>query len=192
VTASAYSILGLEPGATAEEIRAARRTLAMTHHPDVGGDADEMQRINNAAGQALRLLSDGSAPARHGGTDASTMPERAAEATSTDPSIDDGWIGDRRDAPSFVVEALPVEAYHALTVAAAELGEIADDDPPYVLRCLLGAPLSCWCQLDLVPDAGASTVSVAIAELDDAPLPPLLAVRNAWIAALNDLDWATL
>ncbi len=53
--------LGLGRGATAEDIRAARRRLAKSHHPDQGGDAADMQRINEAADAALQAV--GSEPA---------------------------------------------------------------------------------------------------------------------------------
>ena len=157
---------------------AARRSLARTHHPDAGGDPGTMQRINAAAAQALRLLrSDASATAAESGAEAGPETE---------------WVGTTRDVPSFTIEALPAEAFEALLVAAAELGEVEDDDPPYELRTLLADPIACWCQLDLVPDAGASTVSVSIARVVDSELPALIDVRNAWITALNGLDWSAL
>lgn len=167
-----HSILGVATDAAADEIRAARRDLARRHHPDAGGDPAEMQRINAAAALALRMLEE---------------PE--AESPSPQPAEPSGWVGLTRDVPSFTVEALPVDAFEALLVAASELGEIADDDPPYDLLVLLSPPLSCWCQLDVVPDAGASTVSVAIAATEGHPLPALVEVRNAWIEVLNRLDW---
>lgn len=169
-----HGILGVSETATAAEIRAARRELARVHHPDAGGDAAVMQQVNAAAAQALRALS--------------------AEPSTTSPDADETseWVGTTLDIPSFTVEALPVEAFEALLVAAAELGEVEDDDPPYELRTLLSAPLRCWCQLDIVPDAGASTVSVAIAPADDHRVPSILDVRNAWIDALNRLDWSAL
>lgn len=183
-----HSILGVSTDATADEIRSARRNLARAHHPDAGGDAAEMQRINAAAASALRMLhsdDDGTATA---------TADAAGHDTDRDGRADPGpdWSGPTRDAPSFTVEALPVEAFEALLLAAAELGDVADDDPPYELRTLLDPPLACWCQLDVVPDAGASTVSVAIAPAEGHALPALVAVRNAWIDALNALDWSRL
>ena len=67
-----------------------------------------------------------------------------------------------QDAPSFTVDALPVETFEALLVVAAWIGEVLDDDPPYVLECHLHEPAPCWCRLDLVPDAGGSTVSLTV------------------------------
>ena len=177
---SPYALLGLSDEATAHEIRAARRELARTLHPDAGGDHQAMQRVNAAAAEALAQLRHRTSSAPH----PSPTPET--------PSAPSDWFGLSRDAPSFTVEALPVEAFEALLVAAAELGEIEDDDPPYELRLLLAPPLRCWCQLDIVPDAGASTVSVSIVAAEGDARPSLLAVRNAWIDTLNALDWSAL
>lgn len=92
------------------------------------------------------------------------------------------------DVASFVVEALPAEAFEALLVVTSWIGEVVVDEPPYQLDVILLDPLRCWCRLDLVPDAGASTVSVTIATVpDDDVLPDIDDVRDLWVAALNDL-----
>lgn len=168
-----FTTLGLAPSASAAEVREARRELARSFHPDAGGDVAAMQAVNSAAAEALRIIGSPPSPAQ-----------------STPPQAE--WVGTTRDVPSFTIEALPAEAFEALLVAAAELGEVEDDDPPYELRTLLAAPLTCWCQLDVVPDAGASTVSISIAPIEHHPTPSLIDVRNAWIVALNSLDWSTL
>ena len=49
-----YSILGLQRGASAEEIKKAYRSLAMKHHPDRGGDEKKFKEIS----QAYEYLSD--------------------------------------------------------------------------------------------------------------------------------------
>ncbi len=48
-------ILDVSPQATDEEIHRAYRMLASTHHPDLGGDKDEFQKIQNAYEQILVL-----------------------------------------------------------------------------------------------------------------------------------------
>lgn len=188
-----FRVLGLGRDASAHDVRAARRDLAREHHPDAGGDADTMRRVNVAAAEALKILSE---PDGRDSFDRSSPDAPADAAATTDPAPTDpgtaDWVGSTRDIPSFTVEALPVEAFEALLIAAAELGEIADDEPPYVLRTLLADPIACWCQLDVVPDAGASTVSVTIAAVEGQPLPAIVDVRNAWITALNRLDWSSL
>ena len=94
------------------------------------------------------------------------------------------------DVASFVVEALPVEAFEALLVVTSWIGEVVVDEPPYQLDVVLLDPLGCWCRLDLVPDAGASTVSVTIASLPDELLPNIDDVRDLWVASLNNLGSA--
>lgn len=176
-----FTTLGLTDSASAADVRGARRDLARSLHPDAGGDAVAMQEVNAAAAEALRILA---IPA---------IPEEIPASTPSGTVAPEAeWTGARRDIPSFTIEALPAEAFEALLVATAELGEVEDADPPYELRTLLGDPLTCWCQLDVVPDAGASTVNVSIAPVEGHPLPRLIDVRNAWIIALNGLDWSAL
>jgi hypothetical protein len=45
---SPYEVLGVPPNATPDEIRRAYLALARRHHPDAGGTADEMRRLNEA------------------------------------------------------------------------------------------------------------------------------------------------
>jgi hypothetical protein len=171
----ALARLGLPSDASADDIRAARRTLAKSLHPDLGGDAEEMQAVNEAADVALQRL---------------TQPT-GAESPPESPLGSPGWSwsGVDRDIPSFTVEALPVETFEGLLVVASWIGEVLDDDPPYRLDAHLYEPVECWCRLDVVPDAGASTVSLTIAGLDGAPTPDIVAVRDAWITNLNTVDW---
>ena len=48
MTSDYYKILGLTNGATDEEVKQAYRKLAMIHHPDRGGDAEEFKKIKEA------------------------------------------------------------------------------------------------------------------------------------------------
>lgn len=49
-----YQVLGLQRGATQEEIKLAYRRLAAKHHPDRGGSKEEFQKIE----EAYRILSN--------------------------------------------------------------------------------------------------------------------------------------
>jgi len=118
------------------------------------------------------------------------IPLTKVEADSRSPSTTDReFSGVARDVPSFTVEALPVETFEAMLVVANWLGEVLDDDPPYRLETYLHEPLDCWCRLDVVPDAGASTVSLTVAGIDGGSTPDVLVVRDAWISGLNAIDW---
>ncbi len=182
-----FAILGLRAGADADAVRRARRELARDAHPDAGGDDATMQRINAAAAEALRRLRDD--PSR----DAPPPGTTVVNAPSAARPPERQWDAERTDAPSFTVEALPAETFEALLLAGAALGDLEDDDPPYRLSVRLLPPLGCWCDLTVLPDAGASTVSVAIApDVEVRTLPPIEAVRDAWIAELNQLDWTEL
>jgi len=129
-----------------------------------------MQELNAAADAALAALGE---PAR--------SPERSSPPSAPDTS----HLG-TRDHPSFTIEALPVEAFEALVLAGSVLGQLGDDEPPYRLDVLLGEPFATWCRLDVVPDGGGSTVSLAVG-----PGAGVLDVRDAFVAEINQLDWGT-
>ena len=176
-----FAILGLTPGASEREIHEARRRLAKHAHPDTGGSVEQMQRLNDAVDTALRLrVEPHGAPRRPPSSSSSRPPRRPSSGPL------------RRDHPSFTVEALPVEAFEALLVVASWLGDLIDDDPPYGLELALTEPIGGWCRLDIVPDAGAATVSVAVAGAPGHPVPSVEAVRDAFVDGLNRLDWAAL
>ncbi|MCA9137259.1 MAG: J domain-containing protein [Planctomycetales bacterium] len=59
-----YQTLGVEPTATAEDIKRAHRRKALEHHPDRGGDADAFREIQAAA----ELLGDDERRARYDST----------------------------------------------------------------------------------------------------------------------------
>lgn len=175
-----WAILGISPSATADQAVAARRTLAATAHPDVGGSTAEMQRINAAYVEVIALIA---ARPRHA---PSEHPSAPVAEPPTEPRPTYGGV--QRDEPSFTIDALPAESFEALLVAASWIGEVLDDDPPYRLEVALNEPAPCWCRLDLVPDAGGSTVSLIVAPIERGGQAPLADdVRDTWVATLNQL-----
>ncbi len=190
-----FAALGLTRSATLDEVRSARRRLAFDVHPDRGGDQVAMQRVNAAFEAAVahltgrRPLADPRAP------DADPAPPvQQRRARREPPPVQWGRQRHRveQDAPSFTVDALPVETFEALLVVASWIGEVLDDDPPYVLECHLHEPAPCWCRLDLVPDAGGSTVSITVTtpagtDLSATDLSFVERVRDVWVEHLNQL-----
>ena len=170
-----WRVLGLAEGSSPAAINEARRRLAKQAHPDVGGSLESMQRINQAAASALADL-----PAS--GQDAPTR-------TGARSSQTDRFGPARRDHPSFTIEVLPAEAFEGLVVVSSWLGDLISDDPPYVLEVALVDPIRGWCRLELGPDAGASTVSLAVAAEPGYPVPDVDRVRDLFIDGLNRLDW---
>lgn len=150
-TAENHLLLGLDPGASHEQIRDARRSLSLLHHPDRGGDPETMARINRAADE---LLAGSTEPAR--------VPTNGSPTTATAPSTERAVVVDR---PSFTIDVLPVEAHEVLSLAVASIGDLMDEDPPYVLEFTVFDVARngdrVWCRADIVPDAGSSTVSLS-------------------------------
>lgn len=141
-------LLGLAVGASRSQIIEARRRLSLVHHPDRGGDAALMARINRAADELLTNLEE----------DPSMT---SARPVSTERDAPHKVVVDH---PSFVIDALPVLAHEVLTLAVASIGEIVDDDPPYGLEFTIDiaerGERRTWCRAEIVPDAGSSTVSL--------------------------------
>lgn len=56
-----WQVLGVERGASQEEVKAARNRLAHLYHPDLpsGGDPDMMKRVNAAFETCMMMLKDG-------------------------------------------------------------------------------------------------------------------------------------
>ena len=194
MTTDPFAVLGLPRSATIEEVRAARRRLALEVHPDAGGDDRRMQEVNAAFDAAIAHLT-GRRPL-DAGPDRASPPPRAEPdrpgrtgQSRTRPTVE--WRrGVQHDAPSFVVEALPAEAFEALLVVTSWIGEVITDDPPYLLDVQLAAPYECWCRLELLPDAGSSTVSITVVGIEGAAAPDVEDVRDLWVAELNRLGGA--
>ena len=173
-----YEVLGVPEGAPVEELAAARRRLAREVHPDRGGDHAAMQAVNAAYDEAVRR--------------ASAPPPEPAPTPSPRPERSDRRVNPRgvqHDNPSFTIDVLPAEAFEALLIVTSWIGEVLVDDPPYVLEVHLHDPAPCWCRLDLVPDAGSTTVSLTVARVGDEPAPDIALVRDTWVAGLNEPIW---
>lgn len=181
MTDDPFALLGVAPSATLAELSAARRRLAQQLHPDHGGDAAAMQELNAAYEEAVRRMA---APVASPSVDEPPPSEAPAGSARRGRRT---IRGVQHDAPSFTIDVLPAEAYEALLVVTSWMGEVLVDDPPYLLEVFLHDPSPCWCRLDLVPDAGATTVSLMVAALEGDPAPDIDDVRDVWVANLNRL-----
>lgn len=170
-----YDILGLSRAATEEEIVQARRRMARALHPDRGGSHVAMSRVNEAYQFLVRLRAG--SMAQH----APTTPTRRPNASATARR---GF----RDVPSFAVQALPVEAFELLILAAATLGDIVDDDPPYFLEVFMPEPGPVWCRFEMLPDAGSTTVNLACDVETQYTVFSPEEIRDVWIEAINAVE----
>jgi hypothetical protein len=177
MTVDPFAVLGLEPTATLAEVRAARRRLASEFHPDHGGDAIRMGEINVAFDAAVAHLT---------GRRTLPPPVPASPASPVSPRPA-GFRGVQHDDPSFTVDALPAETFEALLVVTAWMGDVLVDDPPYLLEVHLFEPAPCWCRLELLPEAGGSSVTLTVASVGGQPAPDVEAVRDLYVANLNRL-----
>ena len=168
-----FAVLGVPRDADEAALRAARRRLAQSLHPDhEGGDATRMRHLNAAFESAL-----GSLQRSQEQVPATSQPSPRPPPQPTPPPRMTGRVA--HDVASFTIEAL--------LVVASWLGEVLVEEPPYQLDVELAEPFDCWCRLDLVPDAGSCTVAITLVSSDGATLPDLDAVRDAWVAELNQL-----
>ena len=176
MTIDPFSVLGVSPDATLDDVRTARRKLAAECHPDHGGDPVRMGEINIAFDAVIAQIAIRPAP---------SPPTPSPPASQ--PSASRRYPGVQHDAPSFTIDTLPVEAFEALLIVTTWMGEMLVDDPPYLLEVHLTEPAPCWCRLDLVPDAGGSTVTLTVASIDGTLAPDIEVVRDLWVANLNRL-----
>jgi hypothetical protein len=171
----AFALLGLSSvSATKDDVFAARRRLARELHPDrEGGSAVSMAEVNRSGDIALGYIARRSEP----------LPTRQ-RSVPTSQRV-------QRDHPSFTIDVLPVEACEALRIVSTWIGDLIDEDPPYLLEVRLAVPFSGWCRLELVPDAGATTVTVSIMR-EGGSADDVAVIRDLWIDQLNRLDWQNL
>jgi hypothetical protein len=200
-----FDVLGIEHDASLAEAREARRRLAFDRHPDRGGNADEMREINAAFDAVVGHLTGrrpiksveqrpahpppggGSTPSHQGWAHQGWAHQGwAHQGWAQQGWAQQRWVGPvQHDDPSFVINALPAEAFEALLVVASWIGEVLIDDPPYVLDVHLFEPAECWCRLELLPEAGASTVILTVAAVGSTPAPLVEDVRDVWVHNLN-------
>jgi hypothetical protein len=170
-----WAVLGLGPGSSLAEARAARRRLAKQLHPDLHTTRPPVERAELA--RRMTQVNLAIAELEAGGTDAPGQP--------ADPGSHPAAVA--LDADSFTVGARPVDAFEAVFLAGYDLGEILVDDEPYALGLYLPDPTPCFCHLLLVPEAGGSIVTLDLTPAEGAGPPDVAAVRDLLVSELNRL-----
>lgn len=161
-------MLGVGPDATDQDVRRARRRLAKALHPDLHDD-----RTRAEAERRMALVNRAYDEVRD--------QAGAAAARSTATVEDDAG----RAGAAFAIEALPVDAFEATLLAAVNLGDVMRAEEPYLLAVLLDHPGPCQCLLELVPDAGATTVSIQLVPHHFGTCPTPQEVRDAFVAEIK-------
>jgi len=165
-------VLSIDRTASSIEIRRAWRQKARLAHPDAGGSDAEMQELNEALRKALELV---------------VVPK---EFRVVAPVL----VRRERDVSSFTVDVLPAECFEALLVVAGISGAISHEEPPYQLEFSLrdsdvNGALHGWCRCDLVPEAGATTVSLLVGAEENSEGISVEEVRDYLVANLNAIEW---
>ena len=53
---SAYEVLDIKQGSSAQDLKKAYRKLALEHHPDKGGDVEKFKKVQNAYEKVLGVI----------------------------------------------------------------------------------------------------------------------------------------
>lgn len=186
-----FAVLGVAPDVTTQAARQAWREKARILHPDVGGSDAAMRELN----EALRLVL--AAVIARSDTQPTGDTRFASASLSTDEKKRDAsrqrkmvhWARTSRDVSSFTIDCLPVEAFEALLIASSWHGEISVDDAPYLLETVMRDPYQCWIRFDIVPEAGASMVSITVATPSGVEPVSSEDVRDVFVDSLNQLNW---
>ena len=171
VDESFYQLLGVSRTSSPSEIISARRVLAREFHPDRGGDPQHMALINLAFDAIMESH-----------TQPLVEPSKPSDEPMCAPNQAIKYLADR---PSFTINALPVVAYEVLLLAARVLGDVSSDEPPYLLEVQLEDPPMTWCQLEIVPDAGSSTVSFIVDKEVNT-----IEIRDLWVRTINEIGFS--
>jgi hypothetical protein len=103
---SPYQVLGIDPGASPAEVRRAYLALARRHHPDAGGDAEDMRAVNDAWAQL------------------SARDVRAPLVVDRDGVVDDGFCEESE--PAYDHDWSPEDGEFVTTVGSRSMSRTVD------------------------------------------------------------------
>jgi hypothetical protein len=179
VSVDAFAVLGLAPTATLDEVRAARRRLALQLHPDrAAGDPEaerRMREVNAAFDQAVKAIRGGHTPPGEAPPEPETRVRRVARIST--------------DVASFVIDCSRPEAFERLFIVSHWVGEPLYADPPALLEVHLQEPWPCFCRFELLPEAGATMVGVTVGAIEPSWLaaPDTDSIRDLYVMLINRL-----
>ena len=193
-TREALAVLGISPGASADDVRAAYLRLVRDHHPDVSADeADatyQTARLTQAYAHVRAVV------AENGGT---TVPAPPEPAPTAPPQRDHRgvWPFDPRaepidaelvDSDTIAIGAPADEAFVLLFEAAGRVGHVAYFDRQLgILETMVrfeGGP-TCSVLMTLQGRALATEAFCTMESIEAAPTPPIRPVVEAIVAELT-------
>jgi hypothetical protein len=190
-----FVTLGISADSSVDVIKDAWREKARVCHPDVGGTHEAMQQLNEALRLALLEVTS-TAKSTSDVTAQSGMSSSGKRTSSGDKISSDVKTVDThrlsRDVSSFTIDCLPVEAFEALLIASSWHGDVAIDESPYVLEMVVRDPFACWVRFDIVPEAGASMVSITVSAISGQRRVSAEEVRDLFVESVNQINWEEL
>ena len=176
----AFAVLGVSHSATLDEVRAARRKLALELHPDrAAGNPDaerRMREVNVAFDHVVKVIR-GARVTPSAPPEPEQPPVRRVARISTDVA-------------SFVIDCMRADAFERLFIVSHWIGEPLYADPPGLLEVHLQEPSPCFCRLELMPEAGATMVSITVGTIEPwwIAAPDTDAVRDLYVLMVNQLS----
>jgi molecular chaperone DnaJ len=191
----ALAVLGLSPGVTLAEARAAYRRLVRVHHPDVAGDAATAQAARLT--EAFAVLRSVASSSTTGTIDPVASPSVPAAPEPTTPSAAQAARGAYQHAAeaelaagdTILVRAPADEAFVALLDGAARIGHIGYLDRQLgILETIVRFEDGPTCSLliTLQGRVEGTEAFCTIESIEAAPTPPIGPVVDALLKALAD------
>jgi hypothetical protein len=183
--AEAAAVLGIDPSASAAEIRAAYRARIRIHHPDRAGNAsqDRAARIIAAYRVLVTAPATAKAPPAPAPSGARKPPPRAASPRpTTAPPVH------RIDADTLRLDAPADETFRWLLDAAHDVGEITYVDrsmPIMEVLCRFEQEPATSLLLTLQGRGDGTEVFATVESIEARPAPPTAAVVDLLELALH-------
>lgn len=201
-TAEALSILGVSPGASADDVRRAYRRVIRDRHPDLAGSDPDATRQTARVTQAYAVVT--AAVKANGGASVPDVPPPPRPPPPAAPPRR-GWPFDAGaeateaeavDGDTIAIGAPPAEAFAALFDAAGRVGHVAYFDRQLgILETVVrfeGGP-TCSVLITLQGRADHTDAFCTMESIESTPTPPLRPVIEALVQELvrpdpDDLD----